>query len=79
VKAFVMVNAEFGMEREALRQLKKVEGVKEAYLATGGFGVHNIIAVLEAEHMDKVKDAVSELRQMDKVRSTLTMIVVEKF
>ncbi len=73
--AFVLINAEIGSDEEVLNALKKVEGVEEAYLV---YGVYDIIAKIRAESMDQLKDIVTwKVRRLEKVRSTLTMIVVE--
>ncbi|MEA2089259.1 MAG: Lrp/AsnC ligand binding domain-containing protein [Thermoproteota archaeon] len=74
--AFVLINTEIGSEEDVLAELKKVGGVKEAYLV---YGVYDIVATIEAETMDKLKEIVTwNVRRLDKVRSTLTMIVVEE-
>ncbi len=73
--AFVLINAEIGSEEEILRELLKVEGVKEAYVV---YGVYDVIAKIRADTMDKLKDIVTwHVRRMSKIRSTLTMIVME--
>lgn len=73
--AFVLINAEIGAENEVLKEIKKVKNVKEAYTV---YGVYDIVAKVEAETMDKLKEIVGwNIRRLDKVRSTLTMIVVE--
>jgi len=73
--AFVLINAEIGSEEAVLKELKKVEGVEEAYVV---YGVYDVVAKVKAESMDKLKDIVTwHVRRLDKVRSTLTMIVVE--
>jgi DNA-binding Lrp family transcriptional regulator len=75
-KAFVLINTEIGSEADVLKDLKKVEGVDEAFAV---YGVYDIIARVKAETMDKLKDVVTwRIRRLDKVRSTLTMIVVEE-
>jgi DNA-binding Lrp family transcriptional regulator len=74
--AFVLINAEIGAEDDVLKELKKLKNVKEAYVV---YGVYDIIAKVEAESMDKLKEVVTwHVRRLDKVRSTLTMIVVEE-
>lgn len=74
--AFVLVNTEIGSEADVLKDLKKVEGVAEAYAV---YGVYDIIARVKADTMDKLKEIVTwRVRRLDKVRSTLTMIVVEE-
>ncbi|MCS7126410.1 MAG: Lrp/AsnC ligand binding domain-containing protein [Aigarchaeota archaeon] len=72
--AFVLINTEIGAEEEILQELKKIINVKEAYVV---YGVYDIIAKVEAENMDKLKEIISwKIRRLDKVRSTLTMLVV---
>lgn len=73
--AFVLINAEIGSEDEVLKQLKTLPNVKESYVV---YGVYDIVAKVSAETMDKLKEIVTwKIRRLDKVRSTLTMIVVE--
>lgn len=73
--AFVLINAEIGSESELVEELRKMPYVKEAYLV---YGVYDIIARIEAENMDKLKEIVTwKIRKLNKVRSTLTMIVME--
>jgi DNA-binding Lrp family transcriptional regulator len=74
--AFVLVNTEIGSEADVLKDLKKVEGVDTAFAV---YGVYDIIASVKADTMDKLKEIVTwRIRRLDKVRSTLTMIVVEE-
>jgi DNA-binding Lrp family transcriptional regulator len=73
-KAFVLINAEIGAEDEVLKELKEMTEVKEAHVV---YGVYDIITRIEADTMDELKDIVtSKIRGLDRVRSTLTMIVV---
>lgn len=72
--AFVLINAEIGSESEVLKGLKDIGEVKEAYMV---YGVYDIIARIQTETMQELKDIISwKIRRLDKVRSTLTMIVV---
>jgi len=73
--AFVFVNAEVGSEDEALKQLRKIEGVKEAYSI---YGIYDIVAKVEAETIDRLREVItSKVRKLRTVRSTLTMMVIE--
>jgi DNA-binding Lrp family transcriptional regulator len=73
--AFVLINADLGAEEELVKELRQIENVKEVYVV---YGVYDIIAKVEAESMEKVKETITwKIRRLDKVRSTLTMIVVE--
>jgi DNA-binding Lrp family transcriptional regulator len=73
--ALVLINSEIGSEAEVLKELGKVEGVTEAYIV---YGVYDVVAKIRADTMDKLKDIVTwHVRRLNKVRSTLTMIVIE--
>ena len=73
--AFVLINTQPSSSiTDVLKDLKKVEGVDEAFAV---YGVYDIIAKVRAESMDKLKETVTwRIRRIDKVRTTLTMIVV---
>lgn len=74
--AFVLVNTEIGSESEVLESLRKIDAVEEAYMV---YGVYDVVAKIRAETMDKLKEIVTwHVRRLDKVRSTLTMIVIEE-
>jgi DNA-binding Lrp family transcriptional regulator len=73
-KAFVLINVEIGAEAEVLGDLRPIPEVQEAHLV---FGVYDIITIVETSEIQELKDVVSNrLRSLDKVHSTLTMIVV---
>ncbi|MGD0549126.1 MAG: Lrp/AsnC ligand binding domain-containing protein [Candidatus Bathyarchaeia archaeon] len=73
--AFVFMNIDTGGEQEVLKQLQGIANVKEAYLV---YGVYDLVARIEAETMEKLKEIVTwKVRRLDKVRSTLTTIVME--
>ena len=74
--AFVLINTEIGSESEVLKSLKKIDAVEEAHMV---YGVYDVVAKVRAESMDKLKEIVTwHVRRLDKVRSTLTMIVIEE-
>jgi DNA-binding Lrp family transcriptional regulator len=74
--AFVLINTEIGSENEVLKALRKIDAVEEAYTV---YGVYDVVAKVRAETMDKLKEVVTwHVRRLDKVRSTLTMIVIEE-
>jgi len=74
--AFVLINTEIGAMEEVLAALRKIDGVEEAYSV---YGVYDIIAKIKAESMDKLKEIVTwHIRRLNRVRSTLTMIVIEE-
>jgi DNA-binding Lrp family transcriptional regulator len=74
-KAYVLIAAEMGFESEMLEELKAIPEVKEAHHV---YGVYNIILRIDTETMDHLKETISgKIGRIDKVRSTLTMIVYD--
>ena len=73
--AIILINTEVAAEDEVLEELKKVEYVKEAYVV---YGVYDIVAKIVTPNMDKLREVVTYyIRRLAKVRSTVTLIVVE--
>ena len=72
--AFVMINAEVGSEDELVRELRKLNNVREVYPV---YGVYDIVVKVEAETMDQLKEVILRIRRVNKIRSTLTMTVME--
>jgi len=73
--AFVLINAEIGAEDEVINALDKIANVVEAHVV---YGAYDIVAKVEAESMNLLKEIVTwKIRRLDRVRSTLTMIVME--
>jgi len=74
-RAYVLINTEAGQEQEVVKQLKTMATIKEAYAV---YGVYDAIALVESEKMDDLKNVISyELRKINGVRSTVTMMVAE--
>jgi DNA-binding Lrp family transcriptional regulator len=64
-----------GSEDTIIRDLKNLEEVKEVFRV---YGVYDIIAKVESNTMDKVKEIiVLKLRNLKDVKSTLTLIVTK--
>jgi DNA-binding Lrp family transcriptional regulator len=73
--AYVLINCDLGSEEEILRELKKLP---EAVEVSGVYGVYDIIAKISSDSMDRLRETITwHVRRIDKVRSTLTMIVIE--
>ncbi len=74
-EAFILVNTETDGENEVLRSLMSVEGVEEAYVV---YGVYDIVVRIKAPNVEALKRIVTtNIRKIPKVKSTLTMMVVE--
>jgi DNA-binding Lrp family transcriptional regulator len=73
--AYVLINCDLGSEEEILQEIKKLPGVSEV---SGVYEVYDIIVKISADTMDKLRETITwHVRRIDKVRSTLTMIVIE--
>ena len=73
--AFVLINTEMGTEDGVSRDLLEIEEVKEVH---GVYGVYDLVVRVEADTMERLKEVIgSEIRRLENVRSTLTMIVVD--
>jgi DNA-binding Lrp family transcriptional regulator len=73
--AFVFINVEPGSETEVLERLRQVPEVKESYLV---YGMYDLVAKVETDAMDRLKEVITwKVRKLDKVRSTLTTVVME--
>jgi DNA-binding Lrp family transcriptional regulator len=73
--AYVLINCDLGSEEEIIKELKKLPEVLEV---SGVYGVYDIILKITSDTMDKLRETITwHVRRIDKVRSTLTMIVIE--
>lgn len=71
-RAYVLINTDAGSENEVLEALKAIQEVMEAHMV---YGVYDIIARVETETMEELKNVVSwQIRRLDKVRSTITTL-----
>ncbi len=73
--AYVLINCDLGSEEEIIKQVKKLPEVTEV---SGVYGVYDIVLKVKGDTMDKLREIITwRIRRIDKVRSTLTMIVIE--
>ena len=73
--ALVLINADIGRDKEVVDQLRKIEGVSEAYTV---YGAYDIVVKVEAATQENIKGIVfSKIRMLDYIRSTLTLVGAE--
>ena len=73
--SYVLISCEVGAEKSILAELKGLESVKEI---SGLFVSYDIIVKLEATSEEKLKDiVVSKIRNLQKIRTTVTLAVKE--
>ena len=71
--AFVLINTK--NIDDVLKALGRIDSVKEAYSV---YGVHDIIAKIETENMNSLKETVAlKIRKVENVLNTSTMIVTK--
>jgi len=74
--AYVLISCDLGFDVEIIDEIKQLEDVKEAH---GIFGAYDIITKVESDSIEHLKDVITwKIRKLNRVRSTLTLIVPEK-
>ncbi len=73
--AYVLITCDLGAEESLIQELIEIEGVKEAL---GVFGIYDILAKVEAQTEDKIKEIVTlKIRRLKKTSSTKTLWTIE--
>ena len=74
--AYVLINTEPKNMESVVSTLEKLDSVVEIFPV---YGVYDIVAKIQAETMEKLKDIVTwKVRSLDDVRSTITMLILEE-
>ena len=72
--AFVLLNCDIGTELSIIDKLNKITGVSEAMRVSG---IYDIVAKLSDQSKENVISLVKQIRAIDNIRSSLTMIVAK--
>ena len=76
VTAYVLISCDLGFDAEIIHEIKQLEDVKEVH---GIFGAYDILVKVESDSIEHLKDVITwKIRKLNRVRSTLTLIVPEK-
>ncbi|MHA7734036.1 Lrp/AsnC ligand binding domain-containing protein [Nitrosopumilus sp. S6] len=70
--AFVLINCVLGTESEVIQNLKLIDSIKEAHPI---FGSYDIIVKIESDEKNNLQDIIHDIRKMDDVTSTSTLII----
>ena len=74
-RAYVLINCDTGYEESIIEELKKMDSIKEIH---GTLGVYDIIAKVESENQEKLKEAIiGDIRKLTNIKSTLTLMGAE--
>ena len=75
-RAFVLINVSSAFEDSVLKEVLKLDNVEEAYVS---YGVYDVVAKINASTMEGLKRTITQkIRTINQVRSTLTLLLVEK-
>lgn len=78
---YILINSDLGSDVEIIKKIKQIldseNGIK--YEVQGVYGVYDIIVKITADSMDLLRSIITnKIRKIDKVYSTLTMMVIEE-
>lgn len=74
-QAYVLINCDLGSEQDVIEDLKHIDTVKAIH---GTFGAYDIIVKVKASTHEKLRESITwQIRKLDKVRSTLTLMTIE--
>ena len=74
IEAYVLINCDLGLEDAVMKELIAIPEVSEV---KGVFGVYDIIVKIYTDSQDEIKRAIARVRAIDKIKSSLTMMVIE--
>jgi len=70
---FILLNCDLGAEEYIVDELKQMSNVSNAYLT---FGAYDVIAEVHTGDQDEFEKAVSSIRKLSRVVSTMTLNVI---
>jgi len=76
-----LLNSDLGSDQEIITKLKEILAVEKdlKYEVQGVYGIYDIVVKIEAANADLLRNIItSKIRKIDKVQSTLTMMVIEE-
>ncbi|MDH3276961.1 MAG: Lrp/AsnC ligand binding domain-containing protein [Nitrosopumilus sp.] len=68
-----MLNCDLGAEEYIVDELKQMSNVTNAHLT---FGAYDVIAEIHTENQDDFEKAISSIRKLSRVVSTMTLNVI---
>jgi DNA-binding Lrp family transcriptional regulator len=79
--AYVLLNSDLGSDETIISKVKEIldneENVK--YEVQGVYGVYDIVLKVTSDNSENLRSVITnKIRKIDKVQSTLTMMVIEE-
>jgi DNA-binding Lrp family transcriptional regulator len=78
---YILINSDLGSDVEIIQKIKQILDSESSiqYEVQGVYGVYDIIVKVTANSMDILRSIITnKIRKIDKVYSTLTMMVIEE-
>ncbi|MFZ0183446.1 MAG: Lrp/AsnC ligand binding domain-containing protein [Nitrosotalea sp.] len=78
---YILINSDLGSDVEIIQKIKQILNSENdiQYEVQGVYGVYDIIVKITADSMDLLRSIITnKIRKIDKVYSTLTMMVIEE-
>lgn len=78
---YILINSDLGSDIEIIKKIKQILDSESSikYEVQGVYGVYDIIIKITADSMDLLRSVITnKIRKIDKVYSTLTMMVIEE-
>lgn len=76
VQAYVIIHCKTGMEEWVIRNLKKIEGIKEI---VGVFSLYDIVVKVEAKDQATLEKIITkQIRKVQHIHTTMTLMVIEE-
>jgi len=79
--AYILLNGKPDSEVEIINKIKEIikSGIQPvSYEIQGVYGVYDIVVKLECKTMEDVRNVLANIRRIDKIVSTITMLVNEE-
>ncbi len=78
--AYVLLNSDLGSDESIINEVKGIlESEKMTFEVQGVYGVYDIVLKLTADDPEELRRVITnKVRRINKVQSTLTMMVIEE-
>lgn len=78
--AYILLNSKPDSEIEIINNIKEIMKSNQYanYEIQGVYGVYDIVIKVECEKMEDVRNTLGKIRRVDKIVSTITMLVNEE-
>lgn len=77
--AFILLNVKVNSETEVMEKLKEIlQSGESTYEIKEVYGVYDMIIKIVAENIESLRNILAKIRRVDKIYSTVTMLVTEE-